>query len=69
MDKEKIINWEERNKQLSREMATWREDYLCKNNCYDWKRYKFCKHLVDARERKFKKEINQQIGVIMGAIN
>lgn len=69
MEKEKIRMWENRNDKLAREMDIWRKGYFCRNNCKDWQDYKFCKHLVNANERKFKKEINQQIEIIMGASN
>ena len=69
MDKELIKNWKEGNEQLELEIDRWRDNYLCRNNCSEWKKNKFCIHLVNARERKFKKDINQQLKHIMGVVN
>jgi hypothetical protein len=69
MEKEKIKIWKENNNTLLREMELWRDEYICINDCEDWKRHRFCKHLVNARNRKFKKDVNKQLQSIGGLIN
>ena len=69
MQMEKINTWKEGNEKLEVEMDRWRENYICRNNCSDWKKDKFCNHLVNAREMKFKKDINRQLSLIMGVVN
>ena len=69
MIKEKNKIWKEGNEKLEVEMDRWRGSYTCRNNCSGWKKDKFCSHLVNAREMKFKKDINRQFSLIMGVVN
>ena len=59
------ISWEEENKDLLKNMSEWRKSYICKNNCWEWKKWKFCEHLRKERARVFSTEINNQIKVLM----
>lgn len=54
---ENINDWEERNKLLLKKMSEWRDSYTCQYNCWEWKEWKFCKHLKKERARIFNKEI------------
>lgn len=57
----KISEWERKNKILLEEMDKWRDGYICKENCWEWEKWKFCKHLRKDRARVFSDEIGEQI--------
>lgn len=66
MQKEKLIEWKRENEHLLEEIRNWESKYHCKNECLDWREMGCCKHMGNAKERKFKKEINQQMVIILG---
>lgn len=59
--KSELDLWEESSDELSKKMDEWRESYYCRNNCEEWQKWKFCKHLIKARSKKFRCEIDDQI--------
>lgn len=61
MTKNKAAIWDGESEQLFNQMDKWRENYVCQANCDEWQDWKFCKHLVKARTKKFSKEINLQL--------
>lgn len=64
MDKKtnlELMMWEKNNKQLLKDMDEWRERYNHRTPCKEYKKHGFCKHLVKARTRKFRKKIKEQV--------
>lgn len=59
----------EQEDKLEKTMDQWRTKYTCRNKCKDWKENKFCTHLVNAREKYFRKEINLFLNNITEAFN
>lgn len=59
--KNNITFWLETNNELVKRMHEWRDGYVCKHNCWEWKKWKFCSHLSQARGKRFRKEIDEQI--------
>ena len=56
-----VILWKRNNEKLLNKMNEWRENYFCRNDCEEWKKWEFCNHLRKARAEKFSKEMDEQI--------
>ncbi len=61
MEKENARKWDEENDALLEQMEEWEENCFCSNQCTDWEDQKWCKHVAEARYRKFKKGIHEQL--------
>ena len=53
--------WEKANKELTKDMSDWRDQYKCRGNCLEWRKWKYCKHLVKARVKYFRVRIEESI--------
>jgi len=61
LENQNLENWEKRNDELLKKMDEWRDSYTCSNNCSEWQKWKFCKHLVKARVKKFGIDIRKMM--------
>lgn len=54
--------WTKRNKELLKKINKFRDNFTCKCNCWEWKKWKYCTHLRNAIGKIFESEIEVQIG-------
>ena len=59
MSNKEFILWKEKKKKLNKKMDKWREGYFCKNNCDEWIKWKFCRHLRTTRAKRFSGELDE----------
>ena len=61
------MEWEEKSKELFRDMDEWRENYNHRTPCDEYKKTNFCPHLIKARTQKFRNSIKELIGILLQA--
>lgn len=49
------------NTKLLKKIDKFRQSYICKRNCEEWKRWQYCIHLRKAIEENFGSEMNKEI--------
>ena len=59
-DTKSIVEWENESDKLAKNMEEYAENYQCKK-CLNNDRGKWCEHLLNARAKKFRKRIIEQL--------
>lgn len=54
-------NWQNKNDELLEKIEKFRDSFTCKNNCWEWQKWKYCSHLRNAIAKKFGGKMEIQI--------